>query len=55
MKIEKKGKTFNVKENKASWTIKTSSERLTVTYNIQKVEYPTFDDVKAFVMENDLV
>ena len=54
MKIEKNGKTFDVKENKKSWTIKTDSERLTVTYNIQKVDYPTFDDVKAFVMENDM-
>ena len=50
MTIEKNGKTYKVAENAKSWTVSILSD-CNVT---AKSDCPTFDDVKAFIAENDL-
>lgn len=55
MTIEKNGKTYKVAENAKSWTVSILSDcNVTATVKISKSDCPTFDDVKAFIAENDL-
>lgn len=54
MNIEKNGKVYTVRENAKSWTVSTSAERVTINANVSKADCPTFDDLKAFVAENDI-
>ena len=54
MTIEKNGKQYAVRENKASWTISNAIGRVSVAYNVSKKDYPTFDELKAFVETNEL-
>lgn len=54
MKIEKDGKIYTVRENKASWTVSTAAERVTVSVNVSKVDCPTFESLKAFVAEKNI-
>lgn len=52
MNIEKNGKIYTVKENKASWTLSTNVGIIPVSYNVKKSDCPTFDALKEFVAEN---
>lgn len=59
MTIEKNGKVYAVRENKASWTVSVKIavneiERVNITANVSKTDCPTFDSLKAFVAENDI-
>lgn len=54
MTIEKNGKVYAVRENNKSWTVSIKYGHIDVNYNVQKADCPTFDDLKAFVAENDL-
>lgn len=54
MTIRKNGKTYTAKENKTSWTVSTTIGRVDVSYNVPKVDCPTFDTLKAYVAANDL-
>lgn len=54
MTIEKDGKVYTVRENKASWTVSKAEDRVTVSVNVPKADYPTFESMKAFVAENDI-
>lgn len=54
MTIEKNGKIYTVRENKASWTVSTKAERVDITANVSKADCPTLDSLKAFVAENDI-
>lgn len=54
MTIEKNGKIYTAKENKASWTVSTTIGRIDVVYNVPKVDCPTFESLKAYVVASDL-
>lgn len=54
MTIEKNGKIYTVRENKASWTVSTKAERVDITANVSKADCPTFETLKAFVIENNI-
>ena len=55
MTIKENGKTYKVTENAKSWTVSILSDcNVTATAKISKSDCPTFDDVKAFIAENDL-
>lgn len=54
MTIEKNGKVYTTKENKMSWTLSTTYGHIVVSYNVPKVDCPTFDDLKVYVIESVL-
>ncbi|MCM1221517.1 MAG: hypothetical protein NC548_44270 [Lachnospiraceae bacterium] len=54
MTIEKNGKIYTAKENKASWTVSTTIGRVDVTYNVPKADCPTFDALQAYVAASEL-
>lgn len=54
MTIEKDGKIYTVRENKASWTVSTKAERVDISANVSKADCPTFDSLKAFIAENNI-
>lgn len=54
MTIEKNGKAFFVKENKNSWTLTTEAGVVSVSYNVPKDNCPTFDALRAYVIESNL-
>ena len=54
MTIEKNGKVFTVRENKNSWTVVRTEGRVSVSYNVPKEIRPTFDELKAYIVESDL-
>ena len=54
MTVTKQGKIYTVRENKASWTVERSVERVTMSFNVPKASCPTFDDLKAYIAESDL-
>ncbi len=54
MTIEKNGKIYTAKENKASWTVSTKIGHIDVVYNVPKDDCPTFDALKAYVVASDL-
>lgn len=54
MKIEKNGKIYTAKENKASWTVSTNAGRVTASYNVPKADCLTFDALKKYIAESNL-
>ncbi len=54
MTIIKNGKTYAVKENRKSWTVTTTIDCIDVSYNIQKVDYPTFESLQAYIMGSSI-
>lgn len=54
MTIEKNGKIYTAKENKASWTVSAAADRVTVSVKVPKDDCPTFDALKAYVVASDL-
>lgn len=54
MTIEKNGKVFTVRENKNSWTVVRAEGRVSVSCNVPKEICRTFDELKAYIAENDL-
>ena len=55
MVIEKNGKVYTVRENKASWTVSKDAVRVSVSYNVPKADCATFDALKKYVAESDLL
>jgi hypothetical protein len=51
MEIEKNGKIFVVRENKASWTLSTKIEEMKLIVKVTKKDCPTFEELKAFIAE----
>lgn len=54
MTIEKNEKTYSVRENMKSWTVSIKLNSLSVTYNVSKSDCLTFDELKAYVAQNNL-
>lgn len=48
--IEKDGRVLTVQEFSQKWKITTDKSGLQVSYDISKADYPTFDDLKAYVL-----
>lgn len=51
--IEKGDKIYSVYENAKDWRITRKENGLTINFKISKKDYPTMEDVKEFVKEND--
>lgn len=54
MTIEKNEKTYSVHENMKFWTVSIKLNSLSVTYNMSKLDCSTFDELKAYVAQNNL-
>lgn len=54
MIVEKNGKFYTVRENQKSWTVKVNIEGVSISYNVPKGDYKTFDELRAFISESDL-
>ena len=52
--LEKDDKIYTARENKNSWTLELIIGKTTTSYNVKKADYPTFDDLKAFIAQSDL-
>lgn len=55
MIIEKNGTVFTVKETPTGWVLATSTDAVDISYNIAKVDCPTFEALKKFVTESDAI
>lgn len=51
--IEKGDKIYSVYENAKDWRITRKENGLTINFKISKKDYPTMEDVKEFIKEND--
>jgi hypothetical protein len=54
MEIEKNGKNYTVRENKASWTLSAKTGQVELAVNVTKKDCPTFESLKAFIAENEV-
>ena len=55
MTIEKNGTIYAVNETATGWTLTTSLGNVGVSFNIKKVDCPTFDALKEFVAASDAI
>ena len=55
MNIEKNGVIYSVKETASAWVLKMTIEGVDVTYTAAKTDFPTFEALKEFVIENDAI
>lgn len=51
--IEKGNKIYSVYENAKDWRITRKEKGLTINFKFSKKDYPTMEDVKEFIKEND--
>lgn len=51
--IEKGDKVYSVYENAKDWRITRKENGLTINFKISKKDYPTIEEVKEFVKENN--
>lgn len=51
--IEKGDKIYSVYENAKDWRIARKENGLTINFKLSKKDYPTMEDVKEFIKEND--
>ena len=51
MKIEKNGIIYTVKEYPSAWTLKAAINGVDVSYNVSKVDCPTFEELTAFIIK----
>lgn len=54
MIITKDDKTYAVKESAAKWTISTESGKLAVSYDVSKEICKTADELREYVLNNEL-
>lgn len=50
--IEKDGRVLTVQEFSQKWKVSTDKGGLQVSYDISKADYPTFDDLKTYVLSD---
>lgn len=50
--IEKDGRVLTVQEFSQKWKVSTDKGGLQVSYDISKAVYPTFDDLKTYVLSD---
>ncbi len=55
MEILKNGKTYEVKETSAKWIIKATSGIMDISYDISKKDCETFEDLKKYVEEAEVL
>lgn len=51
--IEKGDKIYSVYENAKDWRITRKENGLTINFKFSKKDYPTMEDIKEFIKEND--
>lgn len=51
--VEKGDKIYSVYENAKDWRITRKENGLTINFKLSKKDYPTMEDVKEFIKEND--
>lgn len=54
MGIEKNGTTYIVTDCGSFWKVENVSGKLSVCYKLSKADYPAFDDVRTFILTDDL-
>lgn len=54
MIIEKKGKSYTVKESIKKWTVLAEIGKLAVSYDISKDICNTAEELREYVLKNDL-
>ena len=54
MKIEKNGKTYVIVEKEKTWTISRMDGTLSLSFNLKKIDYKTFEELTQFIRENDM-
>ncbi len=52
--IEKDGRTITVQEYAVKWKVTTPRDKITLSYDIDKRNYPTFEDLKAYVLKEPM-
>lgn len=55
MIIEKNGVLYRVKETASNWVLEIALDGVDITYNAPKKDFPTFEALKEFVIENDAI
>ncbi len=55
MEIIKNGKAYEVKESSAKWIVKATSGIMNVSYEVSKTDCETFDDLKRYIEETDIL
>lgn len=55
MIIEKNGVIYSVKDTASAWVLKMIIDGVDVTYNAPKTDFPTFEALKEFVANNDVI
>lgn len=52
--IVKENTIFTIKELNKKWKISTVKGLIEITYDISKVEYPTFDELKEYILSEEI-
>jgi hypothetical protein len=53
--IEKNGKTYVAMEKQTKWTLKADMGKITLSYEVPKADCKTLDELRKYVMKNDLL
>lgn len=53
MNIEKNETIYTVEETEKGWRIRSSVGSVDLTVTCTKADFPTFEDLRAFVLENE--
>lgn len=51
--LKKGDKVYMISENTKNWRISRKENALTVNFSLSKKDYPTIEEVKEFVKENN--
>lgn len=52
MTIEKNGVSYIIKESPKKWTIERKLDKITLAFEIYKLQCPTFEHLKAYMFSN---
>jgi hypothetical protein len=53
MKIDVKGKSYDVVDNSKTWSLKSTDDKLSIEYQVSKSNCPTLGDLQLFI-QNEL-
>ena len=53
MEIKKNNKIYDITEHDTKWTVKSIDGKLTIFFDISKDICNSFEDVKAYILNND--
>ncbi len=55
MIIEKNGVIYSVKDTASAWVLEMAIDGVDINYKVSKADCPTFEALKEFVAENDVI